>query len=89
MNVSDFMKKHALTDEALDELAQHYENADYKSEHGEVYSGSHLDAVGKKRITVIYDARDTQRVASIAKARGVKPSEIYRDALDYYLEAQA
>ena len=26
-----------------------------------IHSGSHLDAVGKKRVTVVYDAQDTQR----------------------------
>lgn len=40
-------------------------------------------------MTVVYDAKDTQKVAGIARSRGVKPSEIYRDALDYYLAAQA
>lgn len=40
-------------------------------------------------MTVVYDANDTQKVAGIARSRGVKPSEIYRDALDYYLAAQA
>lgn len=40
-------------------------------------------------MTVVYDAKDTQKVAEIARSRGVKPSEIYRDALDYYLAAQA
>lgn len=89
MNVSEYMKKHGLTDADLDEMAAPYEGGDYESAGGVVYSGSHLDAVGKRRVTVIYDARDTQRVAAIARARGVKPSEVYRDALDYYLAAQA
>lgn len=89
MNVSEYMKKHGLTDADLDEMAAPYEDGDYESAGGVVYSGSHLDAVGKRRVTVIYDARDAQRVAAIARARGVKPSEVYRDALDYYLAAQA
>lgn len=89
MDVSEYMKKHGLTDEALDAMAAPYESGDYPSEGGRVYTGSHLDAVGKRRVTVIYDASDTQRVASIARSRGVKPSEVYRDALDYYLAAQA
>lgn len=89
MNVAEYMKKHNLTDEDLDAAAKPYESGDYQSEVGTVHTGSHLDAVGKRRITVIYDARDTQRVAAIAKSRGVKTSEVYRDALNYYLAAQA
>lgn len=56
---------------------------------GKVFSGSHLDAVGTRRVTVVYDAKDTQRVAMIARSKGVKPSSVYRDALEYYLAAQA
>ena len=56
---------------------------------GKVFSGSHLDAVGTRRVTVVYDAKDTQRVAMIARSKGVKPSSVYRDALDYYLAAHA
>lgn len=89
MNVSEYMKKHGLTDETLDEMSAPYESGDYEGEGGTVHSGSHLDAVGRRRVTVIYDASDTQRVAAIARARGVRPSEVYRDALDYYLAAQA
>lgn len=89
MNVSEYMEKHGLTDAALDAMAAPYESGDYESETGEVHVGSHLDAVGKRRVTVIYDASVTQRVASIARSRGVKPSEVYRDALDYYLSTRA
>lgn len=89
MNISEYMKKHNLTDVDLDTMAEPYESGDYEDGGGEVFTGSHLDAVGKRRVTVIYDARDTQRVAAIARSRGVKPSEVYRDALEYYLAAQA
>lgn len=89
MNVSEYMRKHGLADADLDEMAAPYEGGDYPSGGGEVFTGSHLDAVGKRRVTVIYDARDTQRVAAIARSRGVKTSEIYRDALDYYLAGEA
>lgn len=89
MNVSEYMEKHGLTDAALDAMAAPYERGDYESEAGEVHTGSHLDAVGKRRVTVIYDASVTQKVADIARSRGVKPSEIYRDALDYYLSTRA
>ena len=89
MNVSDYMSKHDLTDEAVDAIAAPYESGDYPAEEGKVYSGSHLDAVGKRRVTVVYDARDTQRVAAIARSRGTSPSAIYRAALDHYLAAQS
>ena len=89
MNVSEYMRKHGLTDDGLDAAAAPYESGDYPSGGGEVFTGSHLEAVGKRRVTVIYDARDTQRVAAIARSRGVKVSDVYRDALDYYLAAQA
>lgn len=69
-------------------MAAPYESGDYPSGGGEVFTGSHIDAVGKRRVTVIYDARDAQRVAAIARSRGIKPSEVYREALDYYLAAQ-
>lgn len=86
MNVSEYMRKHDLTDEGLDSIAEPYENGSHPSETGKVYVGSHIDAVGKRRVTVIYDAADTQRVAAIARRRGVKPSEVYRDALSHYLQ---
>ena len=90
MNVNEFIAKRKLTDADLDRMAAPYEDASFQPEPGgKVYSGSHLDAVGKRCVTVVYDAKDTQRVAGIARSRGVKPSEIYRDALDYYLAAQA
>lgn len=90
MNISDFMKKHGISDDDLDHMAAPYEDGSFDPEpNGKVYSGSHLDAVGKRRVTVIYNAEDVQKVAGIARNRGVKPSEIYRDALDYYLATQA
>ena len=89
MNVSEYMRKLGLTDDELDAMAEPYESGDYPTEKGKVYSGSHLDAVGKRRVTVIYDAKDTQRVAAIARSRGTSPSAIYRAALDHYLAAQS
>lgn len=90
MNVSEFMARRGITDADLDRMAAPYEDGSFEPEPGgEVLSGSHLDAVGTRRVTVVYDARDTQRVALIARSRGVKPSAVYRDALDYYLAAQA
>ena len=83
MNVNDFMAKHGITDADLDRMAAPYEDGSFEPEpDGKVFSGSHLDAVGTRRVTVVYDAKDTQRVAMIARSKGVKPSSVYRDALD-------
>lgn len=90
MNVNDFMVKHGITDADLDRMAAPYEDGSFEPEpDGKVFSGSHLDAVGTRRVTVVYEAKDTQRVAMIARSKGVKPSSVYRDALEYYLAAQA
>ena len=70
-------------------MAGPFESGDCPSEEGRVFTGSHLDAVGRRRVAVIYDVGVTQRVAAIARGRGVKPSEVHRDALDYYLASQA
>lgn len=89
MSVNDFMATHGISDTDLDRMAAPYEEGDFEPEpEGKVLNGSHLDAAGTRRVTVIYDAKDTQRVAMIALNKGVKPSVIYRDALDYYLAAQ-
>ncbi len=51
MNIEEYMKKHGLTDKDLDSMAAPYERGDYElSKSGEIYRGSHLDAVGKKRV---------------------------------------
>lgn len=89
MDVTEHMKRHGLTDADLDAMAAPYESGSYPSGGGEVLAGSHLSAVDKRRVTVAYDARDAQRVAEIARSRGVKPSEVYREALDHYLATQA
>ena len=83
MNVSEYMKKHGLN-----AMTAPYENGDYQSRKGEVFTGPHLDAVDMRRVTVIYDARDAQRVEAIAHSRGIKASEVYRETLSYYLTAQ-
>lgn len=57
--------KHGITDADLDRMAAPYEDGSFEPEpDGKVFSGSHLDAVGTRRVTVVYDAKDTQRVAS-------------------------
>lgn len=85
MNVEEYMAKHGLTDADLDAMAAPYERGDFAPEKGKVFTGSHVDAVGKRRVSVIFNASDTQKVASIAKRKGVTPSEIYRQALAQYL----
>ncbi len=63
MNVKDFMAKHSLTDANLDRLSAPYEDSSFEPEpDGKVFSGSHIGAVGTRRVTVVYDAKDTQRV---------------------------
>ena len=60
MNVNDFMAKHGLTDADLERMAAPYEDGGFEPEpDGKVFSGSHLDAVGTRRVTVVYDAKDT------------------------------
>ena len=90
MNANEFIAKRKLTDADLDRMAAPYEDASFEPERRQSTQRVHnLDTVDKRRVTVVYDAKDTQKVAGIARSRGVKPSEIYRDALDYYLAAQA
>ncbi len=85
MNIEEYMAKRQLTDKDLEEMAAPYERGDFADDDGTVYKGSHLNAVGTKRVTVVYPSEATQQVASLARERGVKPSDIYRDALKHYL----
>ncbi|NHM14537.1 NADP oxidoreductase [Xiamenia xianingshaonis] len=89
MDMRDFMEKHGLTDEDLDRMAEPYERGECPHSDAPMYSGSHLDRVGKKRVTVVYDAVDVQAVSAVARKRGVKPSVVYRDALKAYLAGAA
>lgn len=60
MNVNDFMAKHGITDDDLERTAAPYEDDSFEPEpDGKVFSGSHLDAVDTRRLTVVYDAKDT------------------------------
>ena len=43
-------------------------------------SGDYASKDGK-----VYNAADTQRVTSMSRRKGVKPTAIYREALDLYL----
>lgn len=60
MNVNDFMAKNDITDAGLERMATPFENGDFELEpDGKVFSGSHLDAVCTRRVTVIHDEKDT------------------------------
>ena len=60
MNVNDFMATHDITDADLERMATPFENCGFELEpDGRVFSGSHLDAVGTRRVTVIHDEKDT------------------------------
>lgn len=60
MNVNDFMAKRDITDVDLERMATPFENAGFELEpDGKVFSGSHLDAVCTRRVTVIHDEKDT------------------------------
>lgn len=86
MDANGFMERNGLTEEAVEWIARDLEDGDVDVEGAPgPRSGSHLDAVGKRRVTVVYDAAATQRVAAIARARGVTPSAVYREALAAYL----
>lgn len=86
MNADELAAKYGLTNEWIEKSAAAYERGDYPHEDGQVYSGSHLDAVGKKRVTVVYPCERVQMANRLAKSKGMKPSEVYRAALDEYLE---
>lgn len=86
--MSTFAKRFGLSDDWIERQAQMYENEQQDiNEDAVVYAGAHVDAVGSKRVTVIYSARDALQVEQLAKARGCKSSDIYRQALTQYLKA--
>lgn len=60
MNVNDFMAKHGITDADLERMAAPYEDGSFEPEpDGKVFSGTHPDAVGTRRVTVIHDEKVT------------------------------
>lgn len=84
-SMDELMNEFELSDADLEQRAQEYETETWSLGHERIYAGSHYDAVGRKRVTVIYPAEDVQKVSSIANAQGVKASDIYRKALSDYL----
>ena len=81
-------RKLNLTPEQIDAMAKPYEEGTYKHEEGPIFTGSHVEQVGKKRISVVLDAKDTQQVNRLAKNKGVKPSSVYQEAVKFYLSKQ-
>ena len=68
INVNKLMAKHGLTDSDLDRMAAPYEEASFKPEPGgKVYSGSHLDAVGKPGAEATHDAKSASPRSQTAK----------------------
>lgn len=60
MNVNDFMAKYGITDADLERMASPYEDGSFEPEpDGKVFNGSHLDADGTRRVTVVYDEKNT------------------------------
>lgn len=60
MNVNDFMAKHDITDADFERMATPFESGGFELESDrKVFSGSHLDAVCIRRVTVIHDEKDT------------------------------
>lgn len=60
MNVNDFMAKQDITDADLERMATPFENGCFVLEPDrKVFSGSHLEAVCTRRVTVIHDEKDT------------------------------
>lgn len=60
MRVKQYMRTHGFTEEDLDRMVEPYECGDWKSADGSVHIGSHLDAVDKTRVAVVFDAGTTQ-----------------------------
>lgn len=60
MNVNDFMANHNITDADLERMATPFDNGGFELEPDrKVFSGSYLDAVCIRRVTVIHDEKDT------------------------------
>ena len=89
MDADELCAKYGLDADTLERSAEAYERGDWDGGGGPVRTGSHLNAVGTRRITVVYDSADTQAVEAIARAEGVKPSDVYRSALADYLAARS
>ena len=78
-----------MTAEELDALGDAYDEGrvDF-SDVEEVLDGSPLDYIGSKRETFILDAQQFKRVKLLAKKQGCTKSDIYRKAVQAYLDAE-
>jgi hypothetical protein len=78
-----------MTAEELDALGCAYDEdcVDF-TDVEEVLDGSPLDYIGSKRETFVLDARQFKRVKLLAKERGCTKSDIYRKAVQAYLDAE-
>ena len=89
MDAEELCGKYGVDAGALEKSSRAYERGDWEGGGGVVRSGSHVNAVGKRRVTVVYDSADTQAVEAIARDGGRTPSDVYRSALADYLAARA
>lgn len=77
-----------MTAEELDALGAAYDGDRVDlSDVEEVLDGSPLDYIGSKRETFVLDARQFKRVKMLAKERGCTKSDIYRKAVQAYLDS--
>ena len=89
MDAEKLCEKYGVDADAIEKSAGAYERGGWQGGGGPVRTGSHLNAVGTRRVTVVYDSADTQAVEAIARAEGCTPSDVYRTALADYLAARA
>lgn len=89
MDAEELCSKYGVDADAIERSAEAYERGDWDGGGAPVRTGSHLNAVGTRRVTVVYNSADTQMVEEIARAEGCKPSDVYRAALADYLAARA
>lgn len=78
-----------MTAEELDALGDAYDEDRVEFfDVEEVLDGSPLDYIGSKRETFVLDAQQFKRVKLLAKKRGCTKSDIYRKAVQAYLDAE-
>lgn len=58
------MGEFELSDADLEQRAQEYETENWSLGHDRIYSRSHCDVVGRKRVTVAYPAEDVNIATS-------------------------
>lgn len=58
VTIDELMGEFELSDAELEQRAQEYETENWSLGHDRIYSRSHCDVVGRKRVTVAYPAED-------------------------------